>query len=229
MTGADDVTEGEQKTLATPRVLKKDSPDKQSVEQGRTHVRSPTRHIPTRHVYAAGYATGGGKTDMRAEYKPFADALRATMTRQGLNASEVARRIWGTTKDKRGYDVARNRDRIGAYLAGTSYPEPENLEKLAAALNIPVEELAIERENPGPAKPRPPASDLQVNQIPGEPGKMHLRVDRPLSWRLVMQIVKMIKDEEMAELDRQLAEQEQLGEIVGGSDIENAANNAGTS
>jgi transcriptional regulator with XRE-family HTH domain len=70
------------------------------------------------------------------------------MLKQGLSASEVARRVWGSTKDKRGYDVARNRDRIGHYLAGTSYPEPENLQLLADALGLPIEDLAIDPADP---------------------------------------------------------------------------------
>ena len=67
------------------------------------------------------------------------------MLKQKLNASDVARRIWGPTKDKRGYEVARNRDRIGHYLNGTSYPEPDNLVELANVLKLPVEDLQIDR------------------------------------------------------------------------------------
>jgi transcriptional regulator with XRE-family HTH domain len=71
----------------------------------------------------------------------FAAALKAAMARQGLNASQLAARIWGTIKDKRGYAVARNRDRIGHYLRGTSYPDPANLIRLAAALGVPAATL----------------------------------------------------------------------------------------
>ena len=81
----------------------------------------------------------------RPEYVPFTEALRSAMLKQKLSASEVARRVWGPATDTRGYTVAKNRDRIGHYLAGTSYPEPENLVKLAEALNLPVEDLQIDR------------------------------------------------------------------------------------
>jgi transcriptional regulator with XRE-family HTH domain len=63
------------------------------------------------------------------------------MAREGLNASQLARRVWGTVQDKRGYAVARNRDRIGHYLRGTSYPDPANLIRLAAALGVPAATL----------------------------------------------------------------------------------------
>jgi hypothetical protein len=38
----------------------------------------------------------------------FAERLREAMQREGLNASDVARRVWGEIQDKRGYYVARN-------------------------------------------------------------------------------------------------------------------------
>jgi transcriptional regulator with XRE-family HTH domain len=71
----------------------------------------------------------------------FAAALKAAMARQGLTASQLARLVWGTIKDNRGYDVSRGRDRIGHYLRGTSYPDPANLIRLAAALGVPAATL----------------------------------------------------------------------------------------
>jgi transcriptional regulator with XRE-family HTH domain len=40
--------------------------------------------------------------------------------------------------------VAKNRDRVGQYLRGTSYPEPYNLWKIAGALGVPLDYLAFE-------------------------------------------------------------------------------------
>lgn len=59
----------------------------------------------------------------------FAEKLQDAMTKAGLSKSEIARRIWGTTKDKRGFTVAKNRDRMGQYTSGATYPEPETLQK----------------------------------------------------------------------------------------------------
>jgi hypothetical protein len=64
------------------------------------------------------------------------------MKRIGVKPADLARMVWGTTVDSRGYTVPRNRDRIGSYLSAQSYPEPDNLRKLADALGVPVEELA---------------------------------------------------------------------------------------
>lgn len=70
------------------------------------------------------------------QYGDFAAWLSAKMAERGFNQSELARRIWGTIKDSRGYDVARNRDRIGHYLAGTSYPSLDTRYKLGEVLSV---------------------------------------------------------------------------------------------
>jgi hypothetical protein len=74
--------------------------------------------------------------DKTPTHKEFAVWLAAQMAARGFNHSDVARAIWGTTKDTRGYEVARNRDRIGHYLAGTSYPELNTLYALAQAFSV---------------------------------------------------------------------------------------------
>ena len=79
-----------------------------------------------------------------SRYGFFAKTLQACMQQAGLNNSDLARCVWGTTTDNRGITVARNRDRIGRYLAGTSYPNPGNLWKIAGALGVPLEHLAFE-------------------------------------------------------------------------------------
>ena len=137
------------------------------------------------------------------EYAPFVNALRAAMLKHGLNASEVARRVWGSTKDTRGYDVARNRDRIGHYLAGTSYPEPDNLAKLAEALDLPVEDLADRptRHAAGRRRdvlPRAAAADVQFTMLADQPDKARMQFDRVISFETGMRILQMLKEEDRA-------------------------------
>jgi hypothetical protein len=120
------------------------------------------------------------------------------MLKKNLNASEVARRVWGSTKDKRGYDVARNRDRIGHYLAGTSYPEPENLIKLADVIGVPVEDLAVDKPvlvagAGAPYRGRQPA-DVQITMLSDNLGKSRLQFDRVLDTDLALRIFQMLKD-----------------------------------
>ena len=116
-----------------------------------------------------------------------------------MNASDVARRVWGTTKDRRGYDVARNRDRIGHYLNGTSYPEPDNLAKLAEALDLPIEDLQIEKPGTllagaGASYPGRQPTSVQLTMLPDNLGKSRLQVDRMLDTDLAVRIFQMIKD-----------------------------------
>jgi transcriptional regulator with XRE-family HTH domain len=133
-----------EKLLADPALDDENASTQQDVNPEAPHVRPRIRRsVPLQNVVT--------RIQSRPEYRPFAEALRAAMLRKDISASDLAREVWGTTRDKRGYEVARNRDRIGHYLNGTSYPEPANLELLAKALDVPVEELAIdpaERSNP---------------------------------------------------------------------------------
>ena len=143
----------------------------------------------------------GGNPPTRPEYARFASALRTAMLEQKLSASEVARRVWGTTTDTRGYTVASNRDRIGHYLAGTSYPEPENLAKLARALNLPVEDLAVDKpvfvagggsSYRGGRQP----GDIQMTVLADHPNKARLVFDRTVDFETAMRVLQIIKEDE---------------------------------
>lgn len=73
---------------------------------------------------------------MDKTHAEFARWLKERMAAAGLNNSDLARQVWGTTKDSRGYHVARNRDRIGHYLVGTSYPNLDTRYKLSEVLGV---------------------------------------------------------------------------------------------
>jgi len=142
-------------------------------------------------VYSVGGDTVAKKQPARQEYLAFAAALRAAMHRHGLSASEVARRVWGVTTDTRGYPVAKNRDRIGHYLRGTSYPEPENLVKLADVIGVPVAELAIDKP-PTVRTPRQ-LSGLQVILLADQPELARLEISMTLPWELALEIAARIQ------------------------------------
>lgn len=98
----------------------------------------------------------------------FASLLRRLMLERKISASDLAREVWGTFKDKRGYEVARNRDRIGHYLSGKSHPGPDNLLKIAKALAVKSE--VLEKVQPAPtvreAETKSP-KDIQVTYSEG--------------------------------------------------------------
>ena len=77
----------------------------------------------------------------KPENKPFADAVRAAMTKLGLSQSDLAGKVSGYEQDARGRSVARNRDSVGHYLRGTRVPERDTVAKLESALDLPAGEL----------------------------------------------------------------------------------------
>jgi len=87
---------------------------------------------------------------LQPENLAFARKLRAAMHDKRMSASDLARAIWGTSPDPRGYQVAKNRDRIGTYLAGTGFPSKETMPKLAAALGLSINELPVPRRSLAP-------------------------------------------------------------------------------
>jgi transcriptional regulator with XRE-family HTH domain len=84
----------------------------------------------------------------------FALRLRLAMEKKGLSQHEVAGRVWGKTKDRRGYYVAKNRAQLRSYISAQSYPTLPTLQKLADAIGTTVDDLTAEPARP--ALPPPP-------------------------------------------------------------------------
>jgi hypothetical protein len=110
--------------MDSDNTIKQDALTPQNVEE-------EAQHVPPKKATAA-----------RPELQSFVDALSAAMAKHNLTASDLARAVWGTTKDTRGYEVAKGRDRIGYFLRGVHFPDQKNLQKLARAVGLTVEELA---------------------------------------------------------------------------------------
>ena len=221
------------KDLAAGATAGQDTRTTQDVNREEPNVRTRFRGRPT---------TAKAKDTGRAELQAFADALDALMKRGGLKPSDVARIVWGTTVDSRGYTVPRNRDRIASYQAAKSYPDPENLQKLADALGVPVEELASTRPPRKPTKSAKSGSEtaraalsrsetptrratssssestpgeLVLTAVPAKPGRTILRVHREMSWKLAAQIHSLIRQAEDAEIRGTLNEDPVINPDVG--------------
>jgi transcriptional regulator with XRE-family HTH domain len=134
----------------------------------------------------------GGKTfseTLAAE--EFSRRLYKALLDRQMSASDLAREVWGTYTDKRGYDVARNRDRISQYLKGQSLPEQRNLVRIAEILGMKPEDLApeiagsiVERENP----------EIAMTAIAGHTDKVLLRVHKLVPLPLAAKIIQMLSD-----------------------------------
>ncbi len=84
----------------------------------------------------------------------FARTLRSLMRKKKLSASDLAGKVFNYGFDERGYIVSKGRDRIGHYLSGESFPNADNLIKLADALGVEPAVLEAARPTPKVRKPK---------------------------------------------------------------------------
>lgn len=95
-------------------------------------------------------------------------------------------------------DLARltgmGRDSISQYVNGNTLPTEENSRKLAKALNVGFDEIY-------PPNFRREAADtanhgLRLTQVVGEPNKCWLYINRPMTFALAAEIIKLIEGAE---------------------------------
>ncbi len=121
----------------------------------------------------------------------FARNLYDARVEKGWSQSELAREVWGSTTDKRGYSVARNRDRISQYEMGNTQPTGMNLIKIAKALGKDPADLApgfvaarVDREHPA----------LAMHMVEGKPNQVHLQVNMLTSLALASKVIAMLSE-----------------------------------
>lgn len=71
----------------------------------------------------------------------FRDKLQRLMDEKGMTRADLARHVWGTYTDERGYEVAKNRQTISRYLLGTSVPSHKTLRLMADAFGVGISDL----------------------------------------------------------------------------------------
>ena len=134
----------------------------------------------------------GGRTQVeQITLEQFSRRLGQAMVDAGLSQSELAAKIWGRTTDNRGYSVAKGRDRISIYLKGMALPDHVNMQKLAEALGLTVEELApdltaqsIERDYP----------EIGITKASGHPDKILLRVNKIVPMEVAAKIFAILAE-----------------------------------
>jgi transcriptional regulator with XRE-family HTH domain len=119
----------------------------------------------------------------------FANTLRNAMAEQQMTQSDVARAVWGNTTDPRGYQVAKNRDRIGAYLAGTGYPSKETLPKLCKAVGLSMDKLPPATRS---TAPRAGARDFSFSILPDETVFIEMR--KVVSMDIGLKILQLVTE-----------------------------------
>jgi transcriptional regulator with XRE-family HTH domain len=132
-----------------------------------------------------------GKTGIeRLEMQEFGRKIRHYLDERGMSQSDLARAVWGETKDKHGRPAAKNRDRISQYVAGKSWPEPQNLARIAEALGVAPDELApdvtattVDREDPA----------IQMIMVQGHIDKVYLRVNTLVSLSGAARVISILE------------------------------------
>lgn len=76
----------------------------------------------------------------------FAKTLQKLMAEREWSQSDLAAKIWGRYTNSEDKNVARGRDRISVWVSGKSFPDKENLEKLARVLGVKIGDLAPRAE-----------------------------------------------------------------------------------
>jgi transcriptional regulator with XRE-family HTH domain len=134
-----------------------------------------------------------GRTHVESiEVDNFARRLHEEMNKRGWSNSDLARAVWGETKDKRGYTVARNRDRVGQYVSGKSFPDPKNLSKIAVALNVDPNDLAPDAMGAAIDKEKPA---IQMTAVAGHYDKVHLTINTVVPLLVATKVIDLLAEQ----------------------------------
>lgn len=129
---------------------------------------------------------------------PFAINLHKAMTARGMNASDLATRVWGKETDVNGYVKAKNRDRISVYLKGQCLPSKENLAKIAKVLGV--NSVALE---PDPTKKiGRPVPDVHYVVMADNPRVAKIRLDMQLPTEIALEIARLVAKARQEQEDR---------------------------
>lgn len=126
----------------------------------------------------------------------FARRLRELREARNLSKSDLAKMVWGTMTDSRGYTVSRNRDRVSVYEDGKAVPSQENLKQLADALGVAVGDLAPDLVTSKTSTAKKPAISMSV--VEGATDRAVLTINCQVSLALAAQIIQMISSDPVA-------------------------------
>lgn len=123
----------------------------------------------------------------------FSTNLYRLRVEKGMSQSDLAREIWGTVTDARGYTVAKNKDRISRWENGSQVPEAQNLQAVADALGVSVEDLAPDLTAKRMDADENPA--VQMTMVQGQPGRVHLIVNTLTSLEIASKVIALLSSD----------------------------------
>lgn len=119
----------------------------------------------------------------------FSQRLFALRKRKSLSQSDLARMIWGVVTNKKGYEEARNRDRISAWEAGRAVPTRANLTVLADTLGVCLDDLAPDLIL---EKPNLASMPTKFSLVCLPNNNAHIRVDTVVTFDVATQIASLL-------------------------------------
>lgn len=129
----------------------------------------------------------------------FATNLRLLREAKGLTKSDLARELFGTETTKEGYQVARNRDRIGVWEAEKAVPRSDAIRQIAEYFKVDFADLAPDIA--GASASRQPGA-VSLRFLEGDPGRAHLHLDLLLPAEVAAQIVQLVSTATFADDDK---------------------------
>jgi transcriptional regulator with XRE-family HTH domain len=129
----------------------------------------------------------------RARDIEFGKRLKAVLAEKGMTASDVAALIWGRKRNAKGVLDAVGKDRLSEWINGKSFPSPENLARLAKALDVPISELAPDAELKAANRATPEGSLVWSKDYPA--GQFFLQLAQFVSMEAGMKILAIIKED----------------------------------
>lgn len=156
-------------------------------------TKTPRHHLASSDTLGSAVIESG--TLERIGLPTFSAKLYQFRTAAGMSMSDLARKIWGTTVDARGYETAKNKDRISRWEKGDQLPEPQNLALLAKALGVTIEELAPDLTAQSVDR-QPPA--ISMTMVAGHPDKVHLVINTLCSLAVAAKIIAQLSEDPVA-------------------------------
>lgn len=119
--------------------------------------------------------------------REFSKRLQALLRERGWNQSELARRLYGTTKDSAGRVVAKGRDNVSGWVRGKVLPYDDAMDKLCNVLGVDRDALVPYELSPNTDRDIPPFEAKELGQ-----DRIWLRINQQISkaqFKAIMAVI----------------------------------------
>jgi transcriptional regulator with XRE-family HTH domain len=117
----------------------------------------------------------------------FPDRLQRLMDQKKMTRAELARHIWGTMVDERGYTVARNRQTVSRYLAGKTDPNETTKRLIAEALGVTYKQLY-----PNDDPVNRPGSGVTLTSMGSQRCRVDISLELPMD--VATQVIQLVSE-----------------------------------